>query len=217
MHGVGALGVDIFLEIKPLTSVWVQSQKHIFCLIFIFSFFLFYLVHAKNTKKPILTSIWSMHHPNAGQNMADAKRTPSYSSDLQFSVIKYIYQADLPKSEICNIGGVQNIQKIRWTEIGPRVVNIKTQKSLTSRPEDCLKTKKQHQTRGSRTKVCPETGKIKLVMIQDPILLLRNVGPMNNRGSFQHGFYSNLGENLHLIVSQTGTWKVRGLKLAVSN
>ena len=40
---------------------------------------------------------------------ADAKRNPFYSSDLHFSVIKYIYRSNLLKSEICNIGGVQYV------------------------------------------------------------------------------------------------------------
>ena len=65
---------------------------------------------------------------------ADAKRTPFYSLDLHFSVIKYIYQSDLPKSEMCNIRGVQYVQKIRSTEIGPRIVNIFKKATTKSTP-----------------------------------------------------------------------------------
>ena len=57
-----------------------------------------------------------------GIKMVDAKRTPSYSLDLHFLVIKYIYRSDLPKSEIYNIGGVQYVQK---------------NKGDGNRPEDC--------------------------------------------------------------------------------
>ena len=59
----------------------------------------------------------------------DAKRTPFYSSDLYFlgiimqlSELWWHFRSDLPKSKICNIRGVQYVQKISSTDIGPRTV-----------------------------------------------------------------------------------------------
>ena len=67
------------------------------------------------------------------------KGPPLIPRTLKLSNLRCKFRSDLPKSEICNIWGVQYVQKIRSTEIGPRIV-LKLKN--TSRPEDRLKTKK---------------------------------------------------------------------------
>ena len=110
--------------------------------------------------------------------MADAKRTPSYSLDLHFldiimqlSDLWWHFQLDLPKSKICNIGGVQYVRKISLTDIGPRIV---WKLINTSRPEDCLKTKKY-----SFLNIFLDIAALCRVYI----IILINVGSRNNRGT----------------------------------
>ena len=59
------LKMFFFLEIKLLTSVWVQTQKNFLCLIlpqFSCFFILFSAFLHKALKKQILTSVWSAQH-----------------------------------------------------------------------------------------------------------------------------------------------------------
>ena len=61
---------QFFLRIKQSTSVLVQTQKTCFLQNFAANFVLsFRFLTQKMLKMTISTSVWSAHHPNAGQNI----------------------------------------------------------------------------------------------------------------------------------------------------